>query len=904
MSNDFYNASGSPATGSPGSSATMRAEFGAIKDAFDKLPSMAGNANRLLIVNSSATALVASQQALPQGLLVGTNDVQTLTNKTIDSISNHVGADHIHYKVKATQNLNKGDVVKVVGYNSGLDAMEVARVSSATDIAVGVVYSNIANGAVGPIINTGILEGIDTSAFPIGTILYPNTSGGFTSTKPTTGDYQAIAFVVRQNSNNGTILIEASEPSPVITSAMKTFLATPSSANLAAAVADETGTGALVFANSPVLVTPNLGTPSAINLSNATNLPLASVTGLGAGVATFLATPSSANLAAAVTNETGTGALVFAGSPALTGTPTAPTAVAGTNTTQIATTAHVFAERTNTATLTNKTLTSPVISSIVNTGTLTLPTSTDTLVGRATTDTLTNKTISGANNTISNIGNASLVNSSITIGSNTISLGGNTATLSGLTSVSATTFTGALTGNASSATILQTTRTIWGQNFNGSANVTGNLTDVGTIAFGTQTNKATLTYATNTARTLTVPALGGNRTFAFIDEAQTFSANQIFSGNVTINGNTTLGDANTDTVTVTGRFNTDLVPSTDNARDLGTSALRWKQIFAATFTESGFGVVSQTDIGTAPNEIPLNQYLGNLAYQDAANIAGPVGLNNNLNFIGTANRIAGDFSNATPSNRVSFQTSTANGITILPVLPNGSETTSIVRAYNNSNPNNASYAELRAGPSLIELIANREGTGALLPIAFGVNNAERMRIDTAGFVLIGRNNSTDVGSNANTTAGVAIEPSGYAHLARANSATKLILQDTSNRSGTYATFISGSAITGSIDTNGTTTTYATSSDARMKENIEPAGSSGDVIDAIEIVQYDWKISGAHDPFGVIAQDLASVAPYAVKVGDHNAEVTSPWGVDYSKLVPLLVKEVQSLRARVAALEAQ
>ena len=46
-----------------------------------------------------------------------------------------------------------------------------------------------------------------------------------------------------------------------------------------------------------------------------------------------------------------------------------------------------------TTTLTNKTLTSPVISTIVNTGTLTLPTSTDTLVGRATTDTLTNKTL-------------------------------------------------------------------------------------------------------------------------------------------------------------------------------------------------------------------------------------------------------------------------------------------------------------------------------------------------------------------------------------------------------------------------------------------------------------------------------------------------------------------------------
>jgi hypothetical protein len=97
-----------------------------------------------------------------------------------------------------------------------------------------------------------------------------------------------------------------------------TFLATPSSANLAAAVTGETGTGALVFATSPTLVTPALGTPSSATLTNATGLPVATgISGLGSGVATFLATPSSANLAAAVTNETGTGALVFATSPTL-----------------------------------------------------------------------------------------------------------------------------------------------------------------------------------------------------------------------------------------------------------------------------------------------------------------------------------------------------------------------------------------------------------------------------------------------------------------------------------------------------------------------------------------------------------------------------------------------------------
>lgn len=115
-----------------------------------------------------------------------------------------------------------------------------------------------------------------------------------------------------------------------LASGVSTFLATPSSANLAALVTDETGSGALVFATSPTLVTPALGTPSSATLTNAIGLPIASgVSGLGTGVATFLATPSSANLLAAVTNETGTGALVFATSPTLV-TPALGTPSSGT----------------------------------------------------------------------------------------------------------------------------------------------------------------------------------------------------------------------------------------------------------------------------------------------------------------------------------------------------------------------------------------------------------------------------------------------------------------------------------------------------------------------------------------------------------------------------------------------
>ena len=83
---------------------------------------------------------------------------------------------------------------------------------------------------------------------------------------------------------------------------------------------------------SPTLTTPALGTPSAAVLTNATGLPVSTgVSGLGTGVATFLATPSSANLAAALTDETGSGANVFATSPTISSpTITGTGAIAGT----------------------------------------------------------------------------------------------------------------------------------------------------------------------------------------------------------------------------------------------------------------------------------------------------------------------------------------------------------------------------------------------------------------------------------------------------------------------------------------------------------------------------------------------------------------------------------------------
>jgi hypothetical protein len=73
-----------------------------------------------------------------------------------------------------------------------------------------------------------------------------------------------------------------------------------------------------VLLTNATLTTPILGTPQSGTLTNCTGLPVSTgISGLGTGVATFLATPSSANLRSAVTDETGTGALVFANTPTL-----------------------------------------------------------------------------------------------------------------------------------------------------------------------------------------------------------------------------------------------------------------------------------------------------------------------------------------------------------------------------------------------------------------------------------------------------------------------------------------------------------------------------------------------------------------------------------------------------------
>ena len=230
---------------------------------------------------------------------------------------------------------------------------------------------------------------------------------------------------------------------------------------------------------------------------------------------------------------------------------------------------------------------------------------------------------------------------------------------------------------------------------------------------------------------------------------------------------------------------------------------------------------------------------------------------------------------------------------------------------------NGGAAGLEIGPTAVNsapAIVSYDRSGAVwIQLTYGagehvwqVSGAERMRLTTSGEFYVGTNNGSYF-----TSEGARVFPTGSASSSfvaftnNGNGGTNLALVNSngSTTSWNAVVFQFNTTSVGSITCTPTTTSYNQSSDRRLKTAVAPAADAGALLDAVQVVEVDWKVGG-HVRYGVIAQDLHLIAPEVVTPGDNNEEVERPWGVDYSKLVPMLIKEVQSLRARVAALEAK
>ena len=183
-------------------------------------------------------------------------------------------------------------------------------------------------------------------------------------------------------------------------------------------------------------------------------------------------------------------------------------------------------------------------------------------------------------------------------------------------------------------------------------------------------------------------------------------------------------------------------------------------------------------------------------------------------------------------------------------------------------------------------------TGAAAPLILGTNNTERMRIDDSGNVLI---QTTTPTSTSNV--GASFQPT-------ANSRAILYLGTSTTSGNTLAAFRNPNGQVGSISVSGSATTYNTSSDYRLKENIAPMTGALETVAQLKPVTYNWKVDGS-DGQGFIAHELQEVVPECVfgEKDGVDAEGNPEYqGIDTSFLVATLTAAIQELKARIEVLE--
>ena len=446
------------------------------------------------------------------------------------------------------------------------------------------------------------------------------------------------------------------------------------------------------------------------------------------------------------------------------------------------------------------------------------------------------------------------------------------------------------------------------QQFTGSVSITGSL-NTSIAAFGSAatvflTSDSGTIKSRTAAQTLSdiaaLPLAGGTLTGPLTGSSASFTGNALFGGSsalsglaggISVNGSTNSGinfriaDTLRGYVYVAGNGSMNL-ESTSGSVVLspnGSPALTIASTGAATFSSSvNIGASATTGKQLIVNQTGASGYF----------LSGEASGTEIAYWYYNANEI--QFASKSAARALTFLTTdtermriTSGGLVGIGTTPANSKL-HILKASSETAPNEQIRMQSTGGsvPSTWRLdVDANDGSFAITDNNVG----DRMRITSGGAILM------------NQTAGVGAETLEITSKISGGSQYGILVTGSPASYTNYAMRFhnSGIAIVGSITFTAALVSYNVSSDYRLKQDLKPIKGL-DLVNKINVYNYEWK-SDKTRMDGVIAHELAEILPYAVTGVKDGAEMQ---GVDYSKIVPILIKAIQEQQEQIDSLKNQ